>query len=459
MSTSNSELMTNKYRQRMTRSGRAFVSWTRRLVLPLTLIAIAVAWKLASIFASHELFESNSVKGTTDLSDYRPLSYLYQSRLDQIGWWKGQCEFCHSIIQANQTMFPYLEVPPLLEEYEEQFNQPVKARIAVLHLWSSGRTLAPEPPFFQYWLASAMANDPIADFLLFVPDNATAALLKSLMPESASNIRLHVVGDLADFFRNRIGPALDKPNNQLSGVTISQLKPMLGYVFEDYIQEYSHWAWADMDMILGNLTKFLGRPLAEKYDVISMSSVEQSDDNIWSSHVCSRFKVGLAGQLTVFVNTDQTRNYFRQGDLSEVRYRWDEGPFPALLLKLGVRVAHVFAQVTDQFGHLDNTPFDWSGQGLFKIGAQGGCYEFEAGLVHVMKGKRLLRPTKRSRVVVTQSLGSTLGNKTLEQTIFPGPFVWETVSGFVLKFPVAASTPWQLYHGPTNISHECERKP
>ena len=303
-----------------------------------------------------------------------------------------------------------------------------------------------------------MANDRIADFLLFVPDNATAALLQRLMPNSSSssNIRLHVVGDLADFCRSRIGPTLEKANYEVSGNTLSQLKPMLGYVFQDFIDEYSHWAWADMDMIMGNLTKFLVRPLAEGYDVISVSSVEQSKNNTWSSHVCSKFKVGLAGQLAVFANTNQTRNYFRQGDLSELRYRYDEGPFPALLQKLGVRVAHVFAQVTDQFGYLDDSRFDWSSQGLYKIGAGGGCYEYEAGFVHLMKGKRLVRPKKRSRVVVTRSSGSTIDSKTLEETIFPGPFVWKNTSGFVLKFPIAASVPCQLYSGPSEISRECE---
>ena len=209
---------------------------------------------------------------------------------------------------------------------------------------------------------------------------------------------------------------------------------------------------------MGNLTKFLVRPLVEGYDFISMSSVEHSKNNTWSSHVCSRFKVGLAGQLTVFVNNNQTRNYFRQGDLSELRYRYDEGPFPALLQKLSIRVAHVFAQVTDQFGYLDDSRFDWSTQGLFKIRAERGCYKYEAALVHIMKGKRLVRPKKRSRVVVTHSAGSALDIKTLEQTIFPGPFVCQNTSGFVLKFPIAASEPCQLYCGLSDISREYDRR-
>lgn len=40
-----------------------------------------------------------------------------------------------------------------------------------------------------------MANKGTADFLLFVPDNATAKVLERLMPPSPlDNVKLHVVG-------------------------------------------------------------------------------------------------------------------------------------------------------------------------------------------------------------------------------------------------------------------------
>ena len=402
--------------------------------------------------------------------EHTPLSFHYQDRLNRIQWLKGQCEFCQSIIQPNQTLFPYLEVPPLAEERAEQYDVPLKARIAVLHVWSSDESLA--PPFFQYWLASAMANAPIADFFIFVPDTSTAGILQRLMPSpvhnDTMNIKLHVVGDLIHFYHSRLGSTLDAANFEFSGKTISRLKPMLGYVFEDYIESYSHWAWADMDMILGNLTKFLVRPLAEGYDVISMSSVDYyPNSQRWSSHMCSRFKVALAGQLVVFINTNETRNYFRRGDLHGLEHRYDEGPFPALLQKIGIRTAHVFAQVTDQFGFLNGTQLDWSPQhGLRKLGSGGAaCYGYEAALVHVLKGKRLVRPTKKasprvihfvsgtqtnSVLVPTSSIkkGYDGYNASLENIIFPGP--WEQwMSGFTLKFPVSEAHPWQTYTAPS----------
>jgi hypothetical protein len=261
--------------------GTSLISWTIRWVLPLVFLAILVfVWNVESLDDIKEMGVFRIGNGTrpADLSDDQVLTYKYQSRVDQIGWLKGQCKRCRSIIDANQTVFPYLQIPPL-------FHQPLKARIAVLHVWSSSESLP--PPFFQYWLASALANDQIADFFLFVPDNATAALLQRLMPVASSNVRLHIVGDFQDFLESRIGQCLEESEYSISGATIARLKPMLGYVVQDYIEEYSHWAWADMDLILGNLTKFLGRPLAEGYDVISMSAVEWSKKKkSWWTHIC-----------------------------------------------------------------------------------------------------------------------------------------------------------------------------
>ena len=83
----------------------------------------------------------NTVQVPATATREQPLSFLYQDRLNRMEWLKSQCEFCQSIIQPNQTVFPYLEVPPLPEERAEQFDVPLKARIAVLHVWSSDESL------------------------------------------------------------------------------------------------------------------------------------------------------------------------------------------------------------------------------------------------------------------------------------------------------------------------------
>ena len=134
---------------------------------------------------------------TTDkkeVAEYKSTSTgsLYQGRLIEEGWRSRQCDLAKERINADQTVFPYVEFPPRKGgEWNEQFVEPVKkleqanTRIAVLHVWSSSERMA--PPFFQYWAASAVANDAIADFFIFVPDEETALVLRDLLPPLSSN--------------------------------------------------------------------------------------------------------------------------------------------------------------------------------------------------------------------------------------------------------------------------------
>lgn len=34
-----------------------------------------------------------------------------------------------------------------------------------------------------------------------------------------------------------------------------EFKPALGWVFREYLKDYSHWAYGDLDVFFGDLTK------------------------------------------------------------------------------------------------------------------------------------------------------------------------------------------------------------
>jgi len=50
---------------------------------------------------------------------------------------------------------------------------------------------------------------------------------------------------------------------------ICDLKPVLGYIFADKIINYKYWAFGDIDVVYGNLERFLKKPINENADVIS----------------------------------------------------------------------------------------------------------------------------------------------------------------------------------------------
>lgn len=68
---------------------------------------------------------------------------------------------------------------------------------------------------------------------------------------------------------------------------LCDLKPMYGYIFEDYINPYKYWGHCDIDTIMGNLNKWITDDLLEKYD-----------------------KLFCLGHLTIYRNTRENNRIF-----------------------------------------------------------------------------------------------------------------------------------------------------
>lgn len=56
-----------------------------------------------------------------------------------------------------------------------------------------------------------------------------------------------------------------------------EFKPALGWVFREYLKEYTHWAYGDLDVFFGDLTKgWLEPSEMREYDVITYRSVNDT---------------------------------------------------------------------------------------------------------------------------------------------------------------------------------------
>ncbi len=71
------------------------------------------------------------------------------------------------------------------------------------------------------------------------------------------------------------------------------IKPMLGYLFESYIKEYTFWGFGDLDLIYGNMRGYYTDKMLDKYDLIS-------------THVTR-----VSGHLCLLRNNKKMRNIFR----------------------------------------------------------------------------------------------------------------------------------------------------
>ena len=84
------------------------------------------------------------------------------------------------------------------------------------------------------------------------------------------------------------------------------LKPAYGLVFEDYLRNYDFWGMCDIDVIFGDIKKFVTDDMLDKYDVIS-----------------SR-KENIAGHFSLFRNNDEINNIFPSLPNCEFKINQDE---------------------------------------------------------------------------------------------------------------------------------------
>lgn len=110
------------------------------------------------------------------------------------------------------------------------------------------------PQFYEAWKVSAKHNSTI-QFLLFTDDKTV---------QTEDNIRVvhmewsEMVGKIQNFFPFPI--ALRAPYK------ICDFRPAFGEIFHDYIKDYDFWGYCDIDLLFGDIRKFITDDLLQKYD-------------------------------------------------------------------------------------------------------------------------------------------------------------------------------------------------
>lgn len=145
---------------------------------------------------------------------------------------------------------------------------------------------------FEFWLKSVEKN-PTIDFLIFTD---------SKIVDHPSNVKVynfsfmelkHLIQKNFDFH-----VVISKPYK------FCDFKPAYGEIFRDYLKEYDFWGYTDMDIIYGNLRKYITDELLESYD-----------------HIFGR------GHLSLYRNTDAVNSVYRNVDVPTYKqvFTYDEG--------------------------------------------------------------------------------------------------------------------------------------
>jgi hypothetical protein len=136
--------------------------------------------------------------------------------------------------------------------------------------------------YFNLFL-KGVSNNPMIDYL-FITDNE--------LPKTNGN-QLKKIHLTFDELKILINNKLDLNVNLNNVRKLCDLKPLYGFLFEDYIREYRFWAYGDIDILLGDLNTNLP-DLLINYDVITFHQY-------W-----------ISGPLTIFKNCEFCNNLFRK---------------------------------------------------------------------------------------------------------------------------------------------------
>lgn len=113
------------------------------------------------------------------------------------------------------------------------------------------------PDTFPYWLASVKGN-PSIDFLIFM-DN-----------DSEYNYPPNVIVEYMEFnkMRSKIQKLYDFEIALSTPYKFCDFKPAFGEIFFKYLQGYDFWGYGDLDVVYGNIRKYLSNEILDANDKI-----------------------------------------------------------------------------------------------------------------------------------------------------------------------------------------------
>lgn len=137
------------------------------------------------------------------------------------------------------------------------------------------------PKHYLNLFLKGLENNPMIDYL-FITDNE--------LPTKYNNQvkKIHLTFEqLKEFVDDKVDFKVNLNNVR----KLCDLKPLFGFLFEDYIREYEFWAYGDIDILIGDLNTNLPN-LLYNYDVITFHPY-------W-----------ISGPFTIFKNNDFCNKLF-----------------------------------------------------------------------------------------------------------------------------------------------------
>lgn len=279
-----------------------------------------------------------------------------------------------------------VSIPPHTRLRTKEIENTGRHRIAILIPYLS-QNYDGLPPYTPFFLRTAQGSSSLVDFLIFhngeinsylnegmtsmqnipIPSNVKFIDLKST--RALAQLLSRVVDErLVGKSRQERDEFVDKLEKYIHSYPYSlvEFKPAMGYIFEKYLKGiYTHWGYADIDIVFGDLPRWITSSELETYDIVSYGYGDQD-------------RVYLRGQFTFHKNSATVNNIWRRcAYLSELDYRFEnhsdkrlhfesaEGCYShAVLETKDIKVKYAVKAFTDHLDYVNtrNTAID---HGLF----------------------------------------------------------------------------------------------
>lgn len=146
------------------------------------------------------------------------------------------------------------------------------------------------PSYFSLFLKSCSYN-PDIDWLIFTDNEISKYSVRS--PENVYIYKMSF-----EFLRNKIQKKFNFKISLKVPYKLCDYKPAYGYLFSDYLERYDYWGYCDIDILFGNIKKFLPDSLIISYD-----------------------KIGHLGHLSLYKNQQDINLLFMQFSKNNITYK------------------------------------------------------------------------------------------------------------------------------------------
>lgn len=115
------------------------------------------------------------------------------------------------------------------------------------------------PNYFDLWLKSVKYNKDI-NFLILTDDYTNY--------DFPGNVK--IVYTTFEKLKEKIQKLFDFKINLKYPYKLCDFKPAYGEIFRDEIRDYDFWGYCDIDLLFGDITKYITKDILDRYDKINM---------------------------------------------------------------------------------------------------------------------------------------------------------------------------------------------